>query len=135
MEKTPFHSLFGLAIDVGCIANLVLQNTVERIFIPPESSPNLGAGGGAASTGSPRGLYADIPRGTFLVRGENVLLLGEIDLDKDDDPPVGYDKADPELIESLAKQKKGEDKSRDKNRLKKLAALGFEGENMGEILL
>ena len=40
------------------IANLVLQDTIERIFV--------------------KDLYADIPRGIFLVRGENVLLLGEI---------------------------------------------------------
>lgn len=39
-------------------ANLVLQDTIERMY----------AGN----------LYADIPRGIFLVRGENVLLLGEI---------------------------------------------------------
>lgn len=39
-------------------ANLVLQDTIERIFIED--------------------VYADIPRGVFLVRGENVLLLGEI---------------------------------------------------------
>lgn len=41
-----------------CAANLVLQNTIERLY----------AGN----------LYADIPRGVFVVRGENVLLLGEI---------------------------------------------------------
>jgi len=35
-----------------------LQDTVERLFA--------------------RNLYADIQRGLFLVRGENVLLLGEI---------------------------------------------------------
>ena len=40
------------------VANLVLQDTIERIFV--------------------QDLYADIPRGIFLVRGENVLLLGEI---------------------------------------------------------
>lgn len=39
-------------------ANLVLQDTIERLY----------AGN----------LYADIPRGVYLVRGENVLLLGEI---------------------------------------------------------
>ena len=39
-------------------ANLVLQDTVERIFV--------------------REVYADISRGIFIVRGENVLLLGEI---------------------------------------------------------
>lgn len=40
------------------LANLVLQDTIERLY----------AGN----------LYADIPRGLFIVRGENVLLLGEI---------------------------------------------------------
>ena len=39
-------------------ANLVLQDTVERIYAGK--------------------LYADIQRGIFIVRGENVLLLGEV---------------------------------------------------------
>lgn len=82
-----------------------------------------------------RGLYADIPRGMFLVRGENVMLLGEIDLDKDDDPPPGYEKADAELVEKLAKEKRIEDKSKEKQKLKNLSTLGFEGENMGDIIL
>ena len=43
---------------LGCTANLVLQDTIERIFVQE--------------------VYADIVRGIFLVRGENVLLLGEI---------------------------------------------------------
>ena len=53
-------------VKVGCslihqhrfAANLVLQDTIERIFV--------------------RDVYADITRGIFLVRGENVLLLGEV---------------------------------------------------------
>jgi U6 snRNA-associated Sm-like protein LSm1 len=69
------------------------------------------------------------------VRGENVLLLGEIDLDKDDDPPPGYEKADIEVVHKLAKEKKAQDAMRDKSRLKKLSELGFEGESTGEILL
>ncbi len=70
-----------------------------------------------------------------MVRGENVLLLGEIDLDRDDDPPPGYSRADADLVTTLAKQRRTEDKVREKARLKKLATLGFEGESMGEILL
>lgn len=46
------------ADDNGRIANLVLQDTIERVFA--------------------NNLYADIQRGIYLVRGENVLLLGEI---------------------------------------------------------
>lgn len=42
--------------------NLVLQDTIERLFA--------------------KNLYADIPRGLFLIRGENVVLLGEIVRDR-----------------------------------------------------
>jgi U6 snRNA-associated Sm-like protein LSm1 len=69
------------------------------------------------------------------VRGENVLLLGEIDLNKDDDPPAGYDQVSPDQVEALAKQRKSDDKTKEKSKIKKLSTLGFEGENMGEILL
>ncbi|KAL8736472.1 MAG: hypothetical protein Q9166_000264 [cf. Caloplaca sp. 2 TL-2023] len=61
--------------------NLVLQDTVERIFIED--------------------VYADVSRGIFLVRGENVLLLGEIDLDKDDYIPEPFHKASPEEAHAL----------------------------------
>ena len=64
-----------------------------------------------------------------------MLLLGEIDLDKDDDPPPGYDQADVELVQKLAKQRKQEEKIREKSKIKKLSTLGFEGENLGEALL
>ena len=39
-------------------ANLVLNDSVERIHVDNE--------------------YADIPRGLFLIRGENVVLMGEV---------------------------------------------------------
>lgn len=39
-------------------ANLLLQDTIERIHVGKE--------------------YGDIPRGLFIVRGENVVLLGEV---------------------------------------------------------
>lgn len=69
------------------------------------------------------------------MRGENVLLLGEIDLDKDDDPPPGYELGEPEVVHRLAEARKDADKGKEKARLRKLARSGFEGENMGEILL
>jgi len=40
------------------LANLVLHRTVERIHVGKK--------------------YGDIPRGIFVIRGENVVLLGEI---------------------------------------------------------
>lgn len=100
--------------------NLVLQSTVERLFVT-----------------SPQNLYADIDRGLFLVRGENVLLLGEIDLDKDDDVPAGFEPAPVEKVFAWKKEEDRERKRAEKRKGKKLAALGFgtEGENQGEGIL
>jgi len=119
------RKLIGVLRSWDQFANLVLQSTIERIFVPPSTPP---------STPTP-GLFADVPVGIFLVRGENVLLLGEIDLDKDDDPPPGYERGEVELVSRLAKEKKRVDARKEKQRTKKLAELGFEGENLGEALI
>ena len=120
--------------SIACTANLVLQDTIERIFIQE--------------------VYADIIRGIFLVRGENVLLLGEIvrllprrssirtrsliffqqDLDKDDYIPEPYRKVSPEEVHALTVKANNEQKQTDKVRAKKLQKLGFEVEHSGEIL-
>jgi U6 snRNA-associated Sm-like protein LSm1 len=126
----PPHRTYGINVISFSLANLVLQSTVERIFVHPAPQKP-----GEESGPPARGLYADIPRGIFIVRGENVLLLGEIDLDKDDDPPPGYDQAEVEQVQALAKERKAAEKAKDKSRIKTLSTLGFEGENMGEILL
>ncbi|KAK4150121.1 hypothetical protein C8A00DRAFT_46409 [Chaetomidium leptoderma] len=118
------RKLLGILRSWDQFANLVLQSTRERIFVAPGTAPD-----------QPRGLYADIDRGLFLVRGENVLLLGEIDLDKDDDAPPGYDLAEVEVVQNLSKQRKQQDKTKEKQKVKMLAKEGFEGENLGEILL
>ncbi|MCJ1438779.1 SM-like, degradation of cytoplasmic mRNAs and positively regulates transcription initiation [Xylographa pallens] len=98
----------------GQAANLVLQDTIERIFV--------------------NDLYADIPRGIFLVRGENVLLLGEIDLDKDDYIPEPFRKASAEEVHSLSVARKAERKKGEKVKEKRLGELGFEVEHTGEVL-
>jgi U6 snRNA-associated Sm-like protein LSm1 len=56
----PRHvcACFLLTQDASQYANLVLQGTVERLIVG--------------------GMYCDIPRGLYIIRGENVLLLGEI---------------------------------------------------------
>lgn len=64
-----------------------------------------------------------------------MLLLGEIDLDRDDDPPPGFEPGDLDVVKKLAEEKKAVDKAREKARVKKLAKQGFEGENIGEIVL
>lgn len=108
----------------------MLQDTIERQFV--------------------QNLYADVERGLFLVRGENVLLLGEIvcysmsrsrsilmqrqDLDKDDDIPEPFQLSSAEIVFDLKKQDDQNRKQTDKSKLKKLAEFGFEGEHAGEAL-
>lgn len=62
------RTLIGYLRSVDQFANLVLHRTIERIHVGKE--------------------YGDIPRGVFIVRGENVVLLGEIDKDKEGDLPL-----------------------------------------------
>ena len=56
------HSSSAKIVFSGCncciAANLVLHRTIERIHVGKK--------------------YGDIPRGVFIVRGENVVLLGEV---------------------------------------------------------
>jgi len=57
------RTLIGLLRSIDQFANLVLHRTVERIHVGKQ--------------------YGDISRGIFLIRGENVVLLGEVDLEKE----------------------------------------------------
>ncbi|KAF8863529.1 hypothetical protein BDZ45DRAFT_644319 [Acephala macrosclerotiorum] len=120
------RKLIGVLRSWDQFANLVLQSTVERIFVPPPTA-SINSKGATATLTEP-GLYADVPRGIFLVRGENVTLLGEIDLDKDDDAPPGYEKADVETVHRLNKERKAKELKREKGKRAKLIQLGFEGE-------
>lgn len=52
------RTLIGYLRAVDQFANLVLHQTIERIHVNEK--------------------YGDIPRGVFIIRGENVVLLGEI---------------------------------------------------------
>lgn len=76
-------------------ANLVLQDAFERIF-----SGNR---------------YGDVPKGVYIVRGENVVLVGEIDLDREDDVPASVaapipPSAMPKLLEALHAETEYKDK-------------------------
>ncbi|XP_047468540.1 U6 snRNA-associated Sm-like protein LSm1 [Penaeus chinensis] len=53
------RTLIGYLRSVDQFANLVLHRTIERIHVGDR--------------------YGDIDRGVFVIRGENVVLLGEID--------------------------------------------------------
>ncbi|KAJ5912085.1 U6 snRNA-associated Sm-like protein LSm1 [Penicillium subrubescens] len=108
------RKLIGVLRSWDQFANLVLQDTIERIYAGK--------------------LYADVPRGIFLVRGENVLLLGEVDLDREDDIPTTVTKAPFEEVFELKKKEDSKRKQGDKKRHSELQALGFEPEHSGEIL-
>jgi len=62
------RKLHGVLRSYDQFANLVLEDTIERIYH-----------GNA---------FAESWHGLFLIRGENVVLLGEIDLDQEDDIPL-----------------------------------------------
>jgi U6 snRNA-associated Sm-like protein LSm1 len=62
------RKLHGVLRSYDQFANLVLEDTIERVYY-----------GNA---------FAENRHGLFLIRGENVVLLGEIDLDREDDVPL-----------------------------------------------
>merc|ERR1712126_586348 len=76
------RTLIGYLRSVDQFANLVLHQTIERIHVGQ--------------------CFGDIPRGVFIVRGENVVLLGEVDPDKTDPDSLGL--VEVSLEEILEKQ-------------------------------
>ncbi|KAG9328783.1 hypothetical protein JZ751_010656, partial [Albula glossodonta] len=78
------RTLIGFLRSIDQFANLVLHQTVERIHVGKK--------------------YGDIPRGIFIVRGENVVLLGEIDLEKECDTVLKQVSIEEILEEQRAQQ-------------------------------
>ncbi|KAJ8400093.1 hypothetical protein AAFF_G00401320 [Aldrovandia affinis] len=78
------RTLIGFLRSIDQFANLVLHQTVERIHVGKK--------------------YGDIPRGIFIVRGENVVLLGEIDLEKEYDTVLKQVSIEEILEEQRAQQ-------------------------------
>lgn len=62
------RTLIGILRSIDQFANLVLHRTIERIHVGKK--------------------YGDIHRGIFIIRGENVVLLGEVDLEKEHKLPL-----------------------------------------------
>lgn len=61
------RNVFGILRTFDQFANLVLQDAVERIYLDDDNS------------------FGQAYRGVFMVRGENVVMMGELDIDKEDD--------------------------------------------------
>lgn len=70
-----------------------------------------------------------------MVRGENVLVLGEVDLDRDDEPPPGYEEGEAEEVFALQKEAEERRKESDKVKGRKVRDFwGGEMEGSGEVL-
>lgn len=61
------RKLIGILRSFDHFANVVLEKAVERIIVGE--------------------LFCDRPLGLYIIRGENVVLIGELDLTRDDLPP------------------------------------------------
>lgn len=85
------RKLHGVLRSYDQFANLVLEDTVERIYH-----------GNA---------FAEHWHGLFLIRGENVVLLGEVDLDQEDDIPLRQ--VDYNILEQYHKKDMADKKARE----------------------
>ncbi|TRM66137.1 hypothetical protein BD626DRAFT_486828 [Schizophyllum amplum] len=86
------RKLHGVLRSYDQFANLVLEDTYELIYHG--------------------NLCAEKHVGLFLIRGENVVLLGEIDLDREDDVPlrrVEYKALEPYHLKEIEDKKKHEE--------------------------
>ncbi|KAK0090816.1 hypothetical protein PV325_003836 [Microctonus aethiopoides] len=99
------RTLIGYLRSVDQFANLVLHRTIERIHVGKE--------------------YGDIPRGVFIVRGENVVLLGEIDGDKEKDLPLSEVSVDDILDAQRREQELKQDQERLMNKALKERGLSY----------
>lgn len=139
------RKLLGVLRSWDQFANLVLTDTKERYFcVAPSTSittttTTTTATNASNNSSKPqeniRRLYCDIPRGTYLVRGENVLLIGEVDLDRDDEPPPGFEVGEVEEVFALQREVERERRVRDKVKGRRVGELwGGEMEGSGEVL-
>jgi hypothetical protein len=77
--------------------------------------------------------YGDVPKGLYIVRGENVVLMGEIDLDREDEIPHSAasqipSSAIPQLLEALAAENEYKEKWEQRRTAVLRRERGFSGE-------
>ncbi|EGW33821.1 uncharacterized protein SPAPADRAFT_54105 [Spathaspora passalidarum NRRL Y-27907] len=99
------RNLFGILRTFDQFANLVLQDTYERIYLDDK--------------------FAEVYRGVFMVRGENVVMMGELDIDREDDHLEVMQQIDFREAEDELKQKHKQIVSEQKIRSKKLLEKGL----------
>eukprot|EP00026_Physarum_polycephalum_P020176 Phypoly_transcript_22584.p1 GENE.Phypoly_transcript_22584~~Phypoly_transcript_22584.p1 ORF type:complete len:136 (+),score=23.95 Phypoly_transcript_22584:138-545(+) len=103
------RKLIGILRSFDQFANIVLENTVERIYVGNQ--------------------YGEQHRGLFLVRGENVVLLGEVD------PALAakeatLEKVDYAVITQKAKEERDHKESHEKTRRRAMIERGLALDNV-----
>lgn len=68
--------LVGKLVSIDQFLNLILENTCERVLLT--------------------GKYCDVPLGLYIVRGDTIVLLGEIDDEKEEN--MKLEKVEPENL-------------------------------------
>jgi U6 snRNA-associated Sm-like protein LSm1 len=69
------------------------------------------------------------------VRGENVLLLGEIDLDSEDVVPAPWKAGEVAAVQELVRAEEAKRKRRERRKVGEMHKRGFEGDLIGEAIL
>ncbi|CAL1290435.1 unnamed protein product [Larinioides sclopetarius] len=103
VELRDGRILIGYLRSIDQFANLVLHRTVERIHVDCR--------------------YGEIPLGVFIVRGDNVVLLGEFDDDKDRTTKLVRVSKEEILEAQVLEQKEKQEK--EQIRIKALKERGF----------
>ncbi|CCE85665.1 Piso0_005285 [Millerozyma farinosa CBS 7064] len=110
------RNLFGVLRTFDQFANLVIQDTVERIYLDDENSDG---------TKDKVRRYGEVYRGVFMIRGENVVMMGELDIDTEDDHLQGLEQLPFEVVEKELKERHAKKVKEEKLRSKKLSSQGF----------
>lgn len=99
------RTLIGILRSIDQFANLVMHRTIERIHVGKK--------------------YGDIPRGIFVVRGENVVLLGEVDSEMDSESDLNLEKVSVEEILQAQRKLQEEQMEERKTKLKAMKERGL----------
>lgn len=101
------RNYFGILRTFDQYANLVLQDTVERIHLRETNQ------------------FAEEARGILIIRGENVVMLGELDIDKEDAPLEHIQQISFKDAERILEQQNTEIIKKESTKAKQLQKLGL----------
>ncbi|XP_028763237.1 sm-like protein LSM1B isoform X2 [Neltuma alba] len=83
------RKLLGTLLSFDQFANAVLEGACERVIVGD--------------------LYCDIPLGLYVIRGENVVLIGELDMEKEELPQSMTRVSEPEIKRAQKAEREASD--------------------------